>query len=91
MITLSSEKIIEIARGVATANNVNFTSIVPTPAIDSTGSEAIEIKILLTPGSSEAIMGETSARTVSQLIQKLADAGEGRFPIVRYEEQVAPS
>ena len=34
-------------------------------------------------------MGEPSARTVSQLMQRLADAGETRFPIVRYEEQVA--
>jgi hypothetical protein len=89
MSTLTDEKVIEIAKGVATANNVSFASVVTAPAIDSTGSEAIEIKIVLTPGSSDAIMGERSARTVSQLIQKLVDAGEGRFPIVRYEEQVA--
>jgi hypothetical protein len=91
MTTLTNEKIIEIAKDVATANNINFASVVTAPAIDSAGSEAVEIKFLLTPGSSQAIMGETSARTVSQLIQKLADVGEGRFPIVRYEEQVASS
>ena len=89
MNTLPDEKVIEIAKRIATANSVSFTSVVTAPAIDSTGSEAIEIKIVLSPGSSNAIMGEPSALTVSQLIQNLADAGEGRFPIVRYEEQVA--
>jgi hypothetical protein len=36
--------------------------------------EAIEIKIVLSPGSLDAILGERSARTVSQVIQQLADA-----------------
>ena len=85
MSTLTDEKVVEIAKGVATTNKVSFTSVLTAPAIDSTGSEAIEIKIVLAPGSSNAIMGERSARTVSQLIQKLVDAGEERFPIVRYE------
>src|SRR6266567_512082 len=80
MSALTDEKVIEIAKSVATANSISFASVVTAPAIDSTGSEAIEIKIVLTPGSSDAIRGERSARTVSQVIQKLADAGEGRFP-----------
>ena len=85
MTTLTDEKVVEIARAVATANNVGFSTIKTSSAVNSTGSEAIEIKIILTPGSSDAIMGERSARTVSQVIKELADAGEGRFPIVRYE------
>ena len=85
---LADEKIIEIAKRVATANNVSFANVMMAPAIDSTGAEAIELKFVLTPGSSGTIMGERSARTVSQVIQKLADAGEERFPIVRYEEEV---
>jgi len=91
MNTLADEKVVEITKSVATANNVSFENVVTAPAIDSTGAEAIEIKILLTPGSSGTIMGEASANTVSQIIQELADAGEGRFPIVRYEEKVASS
>jgi hypothetical protein len=91
MSTLTDERVIEIAKSVATANNVSVAKVVTAPVIDSTGSEAIEIKIVLTPGSSGTIMGERSARTVSQVIKELADAGEGRFPIVRYEEQVASS
>lgn len=86
MTTLANEDVVKIAEGVAVANNVHFADIVTTPATDSTGAAAIEIKYVLTPGSSAAIMGERSANTVSQLIQKLADAGEERSPIVRYEE-----
>jgi hypothetical protein len=89
MSTLTDEKVIEIAREVAAGNNVSFSAVTLAPAIASTGLDAIEIKFVLTPGSSQAIFGEPSARTVSQVIQKLADAGEERVPIVRYEEQVA--
>jgi hypothetical protein len=89
MSTLADEKVIEIAKDVATANNVSFADVTTAPVIDSTGSEAIEVRIVLTPGSSNAIMGEPSARTVSQLMQRLADAGEARFPIVRWQEQIA--
>jgi hypothetical protein len=89
MNTLTDETVKKIAEGVATANNVSFADIALAPAVASTGLDAIEIKIVLTPGSSQAIFGERSARTVSQVIQKLVDAGEERVPIVRYEEQVA--
>jgi hypothetical protein len=89
MSTLTSNRVREITEAVATANSVSFASVVTSPTIDSTGAEAIEIKIVLTPGSSDAIMGEPSANTVVQVIQQLADAGEDRALIVRYEEQVA--
>jgi hypothetical protein len=36
-------------------------------------------------------MGLPSALTTSQVIQRLADAGEERLPIVRYEELGATS
>jgi hypothetical protein len=91
MSTLTDEKVIQIAKSVAEANNVSFANVVTAPAIDSTGSEAIEIKFVLSSGTSGSVIGGPSARTVSQLIQKLADVGEERFPIIRYEEEVAPS
>jgi hypothetical protein len=89
---LSDEEIINIASQIATANNINFTDIKTIPTTDSTGAPAIEIKFVLIPGSSEKIAGLPSARTVSQVMQSLANAGEERFPIVRYEyRSVSPS
>jgi hypothetical protein len=89
MSTLADQEVIEIAKRVATANDVGVENVVLAPAIASTGSPAIEITIVLKPGSSRTILGERSALTISQLIQNLADAGEERPPIVLYEEQVA--
>lgn len=84
---LTDDAIREIARKAAIANDVSFTGVTTAPAIDSAGAAAIEITISLTPGSSAAIMGPRSAGMVSEVIRQLADAGEDRFPIVRYIER----
>jgi hypothetical protein len=89
MNTLPDKEVVEIAKKVATANNVNFADVLTAPITDSTGAAAIQIMYVLDPGSSASIMGERSALTVSQVVQQLADRGEERFPIVRYEEMVA--
>jgi hypothetical protein len=89
MSTLTDQEVKKIAEGVAAANNVSVDHVLTAPAMDSTGASAIEIKFVLTPGSSASIMGERSALTVSQLVQQLADKGEERFPIVRCEEKGA--
>ena len=91
MSVLSDEEVKVIARKVATANSVSVASVQTSRTIDSNGLTAIEIKFVLTPGSTSAIMGVPSALTTSQVIQQLADAGEERLPIVRYEEQGATS
>ena len=88
---LKDEEIKAIAKRVADANSVNFTSVQTSSAVDSDGVPAIEIKYVLTPGSTSEIMGVPSALTISQVIQQLADAGEDRVPIVRYEEKGATS
>jgi len=90
MTTLTDEKIVEIAKDVAAANNIPVQAVSTSPVMDSAGLEAIEIVISIPPGSSFSIMGGPSARTVSQVIQELADAGEDRFSIVQYEEKSAP-
>jgi hypothetical protein len=91
MSTLSDEGVVEIVKRIAMANKVSVASVLTEPVIDSTGSEAIEIKIVLTPGSFPSIMGEPAAQTVADVVRELADIGEERFPIVRYEEQGVPS
>jgi hypothetical protein len=42
---------------------------------------------VLTSGSTSAVVGMSSALTISRLIRALADAGEERLPIVRYDEE----
>jgi hypothetical protein len=86
MNTLADKDVAEIAKQVATTNNVSFAEVRTMPVTDSTGAPAIEIKFLLTPGSSASIMGERSASTISGVIQRLFDEGEERVPIIRYEE-----
>ncbi|KYK44973.1 hypothetical protein A1D31_12240 [Bradyrhizobium liaoningense] len=86
MSTLPENQVINIAKTVAASNGVSFTDVRTAPAVDSTGAPAMEIRFVLTPGSSAAIMGQRSANTIVQIMQKLADAGEDRFPIVQYEE-----
>ena len=81
MSELPDDMIKEIAARVAKANSVSVSSVQTSSTVDSSGSSAIEIKFVLTPGSSAAIMGLPSALTTSQVIQRLADAGEERLPI----------
>ena len=91
MSILPDEKVIEIAKKIAEANNVAYLDVTTAPVIHSTGAAAIEITIALTPGSSAA-MGERPAQAVSALIRELADAGENCFSIVRFEGKlVSPS
>ena len=74
MSELPDDMIKEIAARVAKANSVSVSSVQTSSTVDSSGSSAIEIKFVLTPGSSAAIMGLPSALTTSQVIQRLADA-----------------
>jgi len=87
MNVLSDEKIKSIATEIAAANSVKLSSVQTSRTVDSNGATAIEIKFVLTPGSSTAAMGSYSALTTSQVIKRLADEGEERLPIVRYDEE----
>jgi hypothetical protein len=91
MPTLPDDKIKEIATGVAFSNSMAVLSVQTSATIDSDGVPAVEIKFELTPGSTSAVVGLPSALTTSQLIQKLADEGEERLPIVRFEDRGATS
>ncbi|MGJ4888838.1 hypothetical protein ACQR1Y_11620 [Bradyrhizobium sp. HKCCYLRH3099] len=89
MSILAEEEVVRIARAAGEANNLSITAVSTAPAVDSTGTSAIDIKIVLTPGSSASIMGLPSANTTSQIIRQIADEGDERFPIIRFEEQGA--
>jgi hypothetical protein len=90
MTTLPKDQNIEITRGVATANltpGIWTGEIKPETITDALGREALEITIILTPGSSTAVTGDVAINTVFDLNQRLQDAGEERFSIVRYSSE----
>ena len=90
MAKLPDQDVIQIAKRVAQANSVSLEAVSIVSGSPSLGEPAIEITLVLTPGSSATIKGKPAASTTSQIVQQLADEGEERFPIVRYEEQGAP-
>jgi hypothetical protein len=81
---MTDDEIKNIARQTAAANHISITNITVAPMVDSAGDAAIEIIYSIPHGSSANIKGSQSARTTSEVIRQLADAGEERFPIVRY-------
>jgi hypothetical protein len=87
MTTLTDQEVTSIAKKVARANKVSLDAVSIATAVASTGEPAVEIKLVLTPGSSTAIMGKPAAMIVSELIRELADSGEERPPIVRYADK----
>jgi hypothetical protein len=86
MTTLTNDEIVKIAKDVATANLVSGTwvDIKSASTIDSRGRDALEIAIVLTAGSLKKITGDRAVNIVFDLNQRLQDAGEERFSIVRY-------
>jgi hypothetical protein len=82
MTELTDERIKEIAKGVARESRFDLQDVKTSRTVDSAGVSTIEVKLVLAPGTTSAV----PALTTSRLIQKMADAGEERFPIVRYDE-----
>jgi hypothetical protein len=80
-----------IVKEAAAANNIPAQAISTGPIIDSTGHEAIEVVISISPGTIRQIVGSPSASTVVEIMQKLADAGEERFPIIQFGEMSSAS
>jgi hypothetical protein len=84
MTELTDDRVKEIATGVARDNKVNVSYVLTgQTTVASTGALAFEVKLVLPPGTTSAVIGLPSAR----LIKALADAGEERLPIVRYDEE----
>jgi len=86
METIEKNQIDEISTRVATEIlGAAFVSCaVSTTTVDSRGREALRITINLTPGSAAGITGKAASTTAFTLNQRLQEAGEERFPIVRW-------
>ena len=81
MSVLTDDQVKIIAQKAAREHGVPVKDIALAPAIGSTGDPALEIKFILQPGS---VITSSSSATVSQVIMEMADANDGRIPIVRY-------
>ncbi|HMA70344.1 MAG TPA: hypothetical protein VKP67_02450 [Xanthobacteraceae bacterium] len=90
MTTLKDKEIKEIVQKVAEGNHVDIDEkdISTAPAIDSAGPDAIEVIVSIVPYQFKAA-GSTSSLFVSQVHQRLAEAGEERMPIVWFGEKRA--
>ena len=83
------EKIKSIAREVATATlgGANVDHVVSKGIVDTEGNDALQIMVILTPGSSETLTGAPLLDTMVKLHERLREEGETRFPFVRYADK----
>jgi hypothetical protein len=86
---LDKEEIATITKAAATTTlgSQSFVDVANTAITDSTGGDALQITIVLTPGSTDAITGERALRTLGEIRTRLQEAGEQRLPIVEYATQ----
>jgi hypothetical protein len=83
---LSDDEVKDIAKRIATSHNIRWDDVQTRNVVDSEGVPTREIKFILTPGSTTAVLGLPTALTTSDVMGRLAAAGE-ELPIVRYEER----
>ena len=55
MTELTDERIKEIAKNIAHENKVSVADVLTSRTLDSAGASAIEVKLVLTPGSTSAV------------------------------------
>ena len=86
---LPQAKIDEIVAEVATAYLTReiVERVMSEPTIDSEGEEAVRITIVIKPDGMEKLKGDPVLDTLVGIHNKLGEAGEGRYPLVRYATQ----
>jgi hypothetical protein len=72
----------EIAKANLASSSVS--SVHSSSMIGSEGQEALKIRIVLTPGSTDYIKGDDTLNTLYEVRYRLQKAGEDRFPIIEY-------
>jgi hypothetical protein len=83
---LDTKQIDEIAKNVAveTLGGANVVSVSSQPKVDWMGDDALEIFVILTPSAPASISGDAVNQTLSKIHDRLQEAGEDRFPFMRY-------
>jgi hypothetical protein len=90
---LDLEKVTQISTETAKANfgSQNVVRVESEPTTDSDGQEALNLLIVIAPGVIETIDGDAVLDTLVQIVDRLQEAGDDRFPIIEYatEEELA--
>ena len=90
---LDLEKVTQISTEIAKANfgSQNVVRVESEPTTDSEGQEALNLLIVIAPGVIETIDGDAVLDTLVQIVDRLQEAGDDRFPIIEYatEEELA--
>ena len=90
---LNMEQVAQISTEIAKANfgPENVVRVESEPTADSQGEEALNLLIVMAPSIAESIDGEAVLNTLGQIIDRLQQAGDERFPIIEYatEEELA--
>ena len=83
------ERIRSIAREVATATlgRANVDHVISKEIVDTEGNDALQVMVVLTPGSSDTLSGAALLDTMVKLHERLREEGETRFPFVRYADK----
>jgi len=83
---LGREQIKQIVSEVVTANTTpgSVRDVMTEPATAFEGEEAVRITIVLTPDAVTQLEAGAAGDTVVQIMDRLRDAGEERFPILQY-------
>lgn len=92
---LDTQKVVQIAREVATANltSAAVKDVLSEPFTDSEGESSLRITIVLSPGFPDRIKGDDALKTLVGIQTNLLKEGEERFPLVEYatEEELKES
>lgn len=86
---LPQAKIDEIVAEVATAYLTRETveRVMSEPTVDSQGEEALRITIVIRSDAVEKLKDDPVLDTLLEINDRLQEAGEQRFPLIRYATQ----
>jgi hypothetical protein len=90
MTALPDDEIKTVVRDVARERGIPAQGVSTTSFYNVHLGDTLEVVVSIPPGASLQWATGTSSGFVSTVIQRLADKGEERFPIVHYEEKSAP-
>jgi hypothetical protein len=92
---LDLEQVTQISTEIANANfgSQNIIRVESEPTADSDGKDALNLLIVVAPTFAETITinGDAVLDTLVQIVDRLQEAGDDRFPIIEYatEEELA--